>query len=461
MGVVTHRDGHTDLIVSKADDPDACAASLPLTTEEAAALSNLLGAPQLVAQLEEEHRDLPGIRTKQLYIKDGSRYDGQTLGDTGMRTRTGVSIVAVMRAGQVSPSPNPRLHVHRGETFSWQSERRTVWLQRQKSWPTADWRVDTTTLALIELGAVFFALGLLGRLAARVGMSPIPFYLIGGLCFGQGGFIQLGDIGEFSHLASEIGIVLLLLLLGLEYTAAELVTGLKRSRVAGIVDIVLNATPGAVVGLMLGWGVVGATVMAGVTYISSSGIIAKVLSDLGRLGNRETPVVLSILVFEEDLAMALYLPILTAMLAGVSFMGGLEAVGISLLVITVVLVVALRYGRYVSALLDSPDSETLLLKLLGAALLVAGISSAMQVSAAVGAFLLGIAISGSTAHNASRVLEPLRDLFAAMFFVVFGLNTDPSSIPPVLGWAAILAVVTAITKLVTGALGGQDVRVSR
>lgn len=64
--------------------------------------------PQLVAQLEEEHRDLPGIRTKQLYIKDGSRYDGQTLGgDTGMRTRTGVSIVAVMRAGQVSPSPNP------------------------------------------------------------------------------------------------------------------------------------------------------------------------------------------------------------------------------------------------------------------------------------------------------------------------------------------------------------------
>ena len=107
VGVVTHRDGHTDLIVSKADDPDACAASLPLTTEEAAALSNLLGAPQLVAQLEEEHRDLPGIRTKQLYIKDGSRYDGQTLGDTGMRTRTGVSIVAVMRAGQVSPSPNP------------------------------------------------------------------------------------------------------------------------------------------------------------------------------------------------------------------------------------------------------------------------------------------------------------------------------------------------------------------
>ncbi|MGW0018523.1 cation:proton antiporter [Rhodococcus sp. NPDC003382] len=315
--------------------------------------------------------------------------------------------------------------------------------------------MNSTTLALIELGAVFFALGVLGRVAARFGMSPIPFYLIGGLCFGNGGFIQLGDISEFSHLASEIGVVLLLLLLGLEYTASELVTGLRRSRTAGIIDLVLNATPGAVLALMLGLGPIGAFVLAGVTYISSSGIIAKVLDDLGRLGNRETPIVLSILVFE-DLAMAVYLPILTAILAGVSLLGGLEAVAISLGLVTVVLVLVLKYGRYVSLVLDSPDRETLLLKLLGAALLVAGIASALQVSAAVGAFLLGIAISGSTAHNASRVLEPLRDLFAAIFFVFFGLNTDPTAIPPVLGWAVLLAVVTSLTKLATGWIAARQ-----
>ena len=206
---------------------------------------------------------------------------------------------------------------------------------------------------------------------------------------------------------------------------------------------------------MLGWGPVGALVMAGVTYSSSSGIIAKVLGDLGRLGNRETPVVLSILVFE-DLAMAAYLPILTAVLAGVSFVGGLTALGISLAVITVVLVGALRYGHLVSNVLDSPDRESFLLKLLGAALLVAGLASALQVSAAVGAFLLGIAISGGTAENATRVLEPLRDLFAAMFFVLFGLNTDPRTIPPVLGIALLLALVTP-TKVATGwwAAGGR------
>ncbi|KOV85171.1 potassium transporter [Nocardia sp. NRRL S-836] len=309
--------------------------------------------------------------------------------------------------------------------------------------------VHDTTIALIELGAVFFGLGLLGRLAWRFGISPIPLYLIGGLAFGAGGIVPLHGIEEFAHLASEIGVVLLLLFLGLEYSAAELTTGLKKSWTAGLLDIVLNATPGAVVALLLGWGPVGALAMAGVTYISSSGIIAKVLGDLGRLGNRETPVVLSVLVFE-DLAMAVYLPVLTALLAGVSFLGGLTSVGISLLAITVVLVVALRYGRIISAVVDSPDHEVFLLKLLGSALLVAGVAAQLQVSAAVGAFLLGIAISGSTAENAARLLEPLRDLFAAMFFVVFGLNTDPRSIPPVLGVAVALAVVTTLTKVATG-----------
>lgn len=315
-----------------------------------------------------------------------------------------------------------------------------------------------SALALTELGAVFFVLGLLARLAGRIGVSPIPFYLLGGLAFGNGGFVDLGGIGEFNEIASEIGVILLLLLLGLEYTAAELVTGLRRSWMAGLVDIVLNFAPGAVVALLLGWGGVGALVMGGVTYISSSGIIAKVLTDLGRLGNRETPVVLSILVFE-DLAMAIYLPILTAVLSGVSFLGGLEALGISLFVITFVLVVALKYGRFVSAIVDSPDREIVLLKVLGSALLVAGIASKLQVSAAVGAFLLGIAISGSTADNATRVLEPLRDLFAAMFFVVFGLGTDPSTIPPVLGWAVVLAVTTTATKIATGwwAAGRQGI----
>lgn len=117
VGVVTHRDGKIELIVSKADDPDACLASLPMTTEEAGALANLLGAPQLVAQLTEEHRELPGISTRQLTIKTASPFDGRTLGDTALRTRTGVSVVAVMRAGQINPSPTPNFLFTAGDVL--------------------------------------------------------------------------------------------------------------------------------------------------------------------------------------------------------------------------------------------------------------------------------------------------------------------------------------------------------
>jgi monovalent cation:H+ antiporter-2, CPA2 family len=320
--------------------------------------------------------------------------------------------------------------------------------------------VDPLALTLIELGAVVFCLGLLARLAGRIGMSPIPLYLLGGLAFGAGGIVKLEGMHEFAHLSGEIGVILLLLMLGLEYTAAELFTGLRRSWQAGVLDLVLNFLPGAALAYLLGWGGVGAMVMGGVTYISSSGIAAKVITDLGRLGNRETPVVLSILVFE-DLAMAIYLPVLTTILAGVSFLGGLTSVGIALAVVSVVLMVALRHGHHVSKAVHSENSEVFLLNVLGAALLVAGLASAMQVSAAVGAFLLGIAISGATAHNATRILEPLRDLFAAIFFVAFGLNTDPSSIPPVLGWALVLAVITAATKMATGIWAAKHVGIAR
>lgn len=87
---------------------------------------------------------------------------------------------------------------------------------------------------------------------------------------------------------------------------------------------------------------------------------------------------------------------------------------------------------------------------LGLTLLVAGLAQELQVSAAVGAFLVGIALSGEVAEGAHNLLAPLRDLFAAVFFVFFGLHTDPSSIPPVFLPALALAVVTAATKIATG-----------
>ncbi|MEV4176332.1 cation:proton antiporter [Nonomuraea sp. NPDC049709] len=306
-----------------------------------------------------------------------------------------------------------------------------------------------TALLFLEFGAIILGLGLLGALALRVGISPIPLYLIAGLAFGTGGILPLATSEEFVAVGAEIGVVLLLLTLGLEYNADELAASLRGNARAGIVDLVLNAAPGAILALLLGWGPVAAVAMAGVTYATSSGITAKVLSDLGWIGNRETPVVLSLLVFE-DLTMAIYLPLLTALLAGLSFVGGAITVGIALATVSVVLLVALRYGRVIEAFVRSPNNEVLLLKVVGLALVVAGVAQQLQVSAAVGAFLVGIALSGELAHDAQALLAPLRDLFAAVFFVFFGLQTDPTKIGPVAGLAALLALVSMVTKLLTG-----------
>ncbi|GAA0260229.1 cation:proton antiporter [Cryptosporangium japonicum] len=309
--------------------------------------------------------------------------------------------------------------------------------------------MHSSATLLIEVGGILLALALLGRAGRRVGLSPIPLYLLAGLAFGHGGLVPLSSSEEFIEVGAEIGVVLLLVTLGLEYSASELVSNVRAAAPAGLVDALLNAIPGAVLALVLGWGPVGAVALAGVTWVSSSGVIAKTLSDLGRLGNRETPIVLSVLVIE-DLAMALYLPILTALLAGVGFAQGSVVLGIALGTVAVVLVLALKFGDWITKLVSAEDAEALLLGVLGLTLLVAGIASELQVSAAVGAFLVGIALSGEVAHSATALLSPLRDLFAAVFFVFFGLSTAPETIPPVLLPALGLAVVTMGTKVLTG-----------
>jgi CPA2 family monovalent cation:H+ antiporter-2 len=314
--------------------------------------------------------------------------------------------------------------------------------------------MDHGALVLIEIGALILGIGLLSRLASWWGISPIPFILLGGLAFGEGGLIPFTQGGEFIEIGAEIGVILLLLMLGLEYTAQELVGNLKGSRTAGLIDMVLNALPGALIALLLGWGPVAAVAMAGITWVSSSGVTAKVLHDLGRLTNRETPVVLSILVIE-DFAMAFYLPVLTALLIGTGLLAGTISVVVALLSVVLILYVALRHGRLVSRLMWSKEADVLLLSVLGLGLLVAGLAAGANVSAAVGAFLVGIAISGPAAKHAQRVLSPLRDLFAAVFFLFIGLSTDTRDLIPMLLPAIILAIVGLGTKLLTGYIAAR------
>jgi CPA2 family monovalent cation:H+ antiporter-2 len=305
------------------------------------------------------------------------------------------------------------------------------------------------SLILIELGAVVIGLAVLTRLANRFAFSAIPLYLLAGLALGQGGLLPVALSENLVHLGSEIGVLLLLFMLGLEYSGEQLRSHLRSGLPAGLVDLALNFPPGLVAGLLLGWGPLAAVMLGGVTYISSSGVAAGVLRDLGRISNPETPAVVSVLVLE-DLAMALFLPLVGVLLIGQSPAQGAVAILIALAAVGAVLFIAIRYGRAVSRLVAHRSEEATMFGVLGLVLLVAGLAQRLQVSAGIGAFLVGIAVSGPLVRRARQQLGPFRDLLAAVFFVFFGLQIDPTMLLPVLVPAAGLGAAAAVTKLVAG-----------
>jgi monovalent cation:H+ antiporter-2, CPA2 family len=306
----------------------------------------------------------------------------------------------------------------------------------------------------IELGAAIISLALLGRLASRIGFSSIPLYLLLGLAFGNGGLAPLKVSEDFIHVGAEIGVLLLLFMLGLEYTGEELKHHLRTTLPSGAVDLALNFPPGFIAGLLLGWSPLASVLLGGVTYISSSGIIAKVLAELKRLDEPETTSIVSVLVLE-DLAMAVYLPIVAVLLAGGNAREIITSVSVAIGTVGVILLVALRYGREISELFLHESDEIMLLTTLGIVILVGGLAEKLRVSAAIGAFLVGIALSGPIAEKSRRLLGPLRDLFAATFFFFFGLEIDPKTLPSVMLVAIALGVVSALTKVLTGYWAGR------
>jgi CPA2 family monovalent cation:H+ antiporter-2 len=313
---------------------------------------------------------------------------------------------------------------------------------------------------LIELGLVVVGLAVLARVASRWSFSAIPFYLLAGLAFGNGGLAPLNVSTDLIHIGAEIGVLLLLFMLGLEYTGEELKENLRGGFPAGIADLALNFPPGLIAGLLLGWKPLAAVLLGGVTYISSSGLIAKVLAELRRLQYPETPAVLAILVLE-DLAMAVYLPLVAVLLAGGGSVKMALSVSVAVATVILVLLIAVRFGKRLSGFFTHESDEIILLTTFGTVLLVAGISQRFQVSAAIGAFLVGIAVSGQMAEQTHRLVAPLRDLFAATFFFFFGLQIDPATLPPALLSAVLLGAVTTLTKALTGYWAARRLGVDR
>lgn len=301
----------------------------------------------------------------------------------------------------------------------------------------------------IELGCAAVGLAFLARVSRRLGLSAISLYLLAGLAFGNGGLLPLNLTKGFIQLGAEIGVLLLLFMLGLEYSGENLAKGLRKGMSGAAIDLLLNFPPGFVAGLIMGWSPLASVLLGGITLVTSSGIVARLLTELKRMDAPETSTVLSILVLE-DLMMAVYLPMVAVLIVGGGPQKILISVGIASATVLVVLFIATRYGSSFSSLVAHQSDEVVLLSIFGTVLLVAGVAQHLQVSAAIGAFLVGIAVSGPISEQSHRLLTPLRDLFAATFFFFFGLEIDPRTLPPVLLAAAALAVITAASKVLTG-----------
>jgi monovalent cation:H+ antiporter-2, CPA2 family len=247
------------------------------------------------------------------------------------------------------------------------------------------------------------------------------------------------------------GLVLLLFSLGLEFDQDAFFTGAGRLLLSGGSYIVLNTGAGLLFGFAMGWGPREALIIAGMIGTSSSAIITKLLIELRRLANPETPVLLGVTVVG-DIFIAVYLAIVSVVLSGETEAWPIVfRLTIAFLFLVVMFAIARWGGRVVTRLTRVRDEELFTILFFGLVLLFAGIGELIGVTDAIGAFLIGLVL-GSTRHRAriERVTVPLRDVFAAFFFLNFGLALDVAEFGDEFGLVMAAVALTFAVNLLSG-----------
>ncbi len=310
---------------------------------------------------------------------------------------------------------------------------------------------------LVALGAALLVAGVLARAGRRIGLPTIPLFMAAGILTGPHtpGPVFVRDPADLGLLAT-LGLIMLLFHLGLEFSLDDLLAGGRRLLAAGGIYLAINMGSGLALGSALGWGARETLVIAGIVGISSSAIVTKLLVELRRLANPETGMLLGIVVVE-DVFLAVYLSLLQPVLGDTQ--GAAEAVAsvAKALAFLLVMGAAARWGRRtVGRLLGTSDDELLTVCFVGAAILIAGVAANLGVSEAIGAFLAGQLLAGtSVADRIERLVLPLRDLLAATFFFAFGLTVDPSTLTSVVGAVLAAVAVTVVGCVVAGVIAAR------
>ncbi|MEN2736713.1 cation:proton antiporter [Microbacterium sp. X-17] len=305
---------------------------------------------------------------------------------------------------------------------------------------------------LIILGILLLVAYVLGRLGKLVGLPAIPIYmLVGLLASPHTGWFPLDFESNYIELIAVFGLILLLFNLGLEFDQDEFFGNFGKLVVSGGSYILINMGVGLAFGFWVGWGTREALIIAGMTATSSSAIVTKLLIELRRLPNTETPMILGVTVVE-DIFIAIYLAIVSVVLSGETQLWPVVGkLTVAFLFLVVMFTLARFGGRYVSRLFRTKDDELFTILFFGLAVLFAGIGEILGVTDAIGAFLIGLVLGATKYRNKiEHIAIPLRDVFAAFFFLNFGLELDPAKFPAVLGPVLIAVAMTIVLNILAG-----------
>ncbi len=309
-------------------------------------------------------------------------------------------------------------------------------------------------MTLAELAVTLAILGVLGLAASRFGLSAIPAYLLAGLLLGpnEPEALSIIEPSEVTDFVAELGLIFLLFFLGLEFSFNRLARSGRHVAIGGSIDLLVNVAVGAIVGIAAFGLSFAALVVAAAVYVSSSAVAVKALIDFRRLADEETDLVLAILVFE-DIALALVL--------GFTASGGGELsatlwVALKALLFFTASLAATRFlVRPIDRVLAWLPREFFLLAIVGFVVGMAAIAQELGLSEAIGALMGGVVLAETKAREEieERFLS-FRDVFAALFFFVFGLTIDVGALETI-GWLVGLAVVLSVAgKLAAGYFAG-------
>ena len=280
--------------------------------------------------------------------------------------------------------------------------------------------------SLIALGGALLVAGILARLGRRVRLPTIPLFVLAGIALGpHTPGISLVDSPADLGLLATFGLVMLLFHLGLEFSLPEVLAGGRQLATAGAVFLGANVVAGLALGFGFGWGDREALVVAGAVAISSSAIVSKLIGELRRADSPETALILGIVVIE-DVFLALYLAVIQPVLSDAGGSEILVSIASAFGFLIAFALVARFGSRFVRRLLDADSDELLIVSSSGSSCSPRGWPrrSASPRRSRRSSWGSSSPRRGSRLAP-RRLVLPIRDVFGAIFFFVFGVSIRP------------------------------------